>query len=158
MHRLVRRTAVLTVAVGAAAVFAAACNSDNKPSVSGSASAVPAPAESPTGALAGAIGAKYEALGGKDGVLGPPKGPEQDGPDDGKWQEFEGGAIFWTPNSGAHIIRAEVLRSWKDHGGAWGQLGYPTADESDAANGAKEAHFIGGTITWLDGKSVVTTR
>ncbi|NUS42357.1 MAG: esterase [Mycobacteriaceae bacterium] len=108
--------------------------------------------------VAGPIGAKYEELGGQNGALGLPKSGAQEGPNGGKFQEFDGGAIYWSPTTGAHNIWGDIRTTWQDHGGAAGALGYPTTDEKDAANGGKEAQFTGGKITWMDGHSTVTTH
>lgn len=55
---------------------------------------------------------KYAELGGANGVLGAPIGPEMAMPDEaGKFRMFTHGAIVWTPTTGAQVIDASVLGS-----------------------------------------------
>jgi hypothetical protein len=116
--------------------------------------------KTPAGEIAveGAIGQKYEMLGGRTGPLGMPRSPEQDGPNGGKYQAFTGGDVYWSQTTGAHNVWGDIMAAWKEHGGPGGALGYPTTDEKDSANGGKEAHFTGGTIAWTDGQATVATH
>jgi hypothetical protein len=116
--------------------------------------------QTPMGEIAveGAIGDKYEMLGGQSGPLGMPRSPEQDGPNGGKYQQFTGGDIYWSQLSGAHDVWGDVMQAWKEHGGAGGALGYPTTDEKDSADGGREAQFTGGAITWVNGQTTVTVH
>lgn len=59
------------------------------------------------------IQSKYLELGGVDGILGSPVGPELMLPDErGKFRIFTGGAIVWTPDLGAQVIESSFLRDW----------------------------------------------
>ena len=59
------------------------------------------------------IEAKFFELGGVDGALGTPVGPELMLPDElGKFRIFTGGAIVWTPDLGAQVIDASFLDEW----------------------------------------------
>ncbi|MEE2030766.1 SpoIID/LytB domain-containing protein [Rhodococcus chondri] len=56
---------------------------------------------------------KYIELGGVEGTLGVPVGPELMLPDEGgKFRIFTGGAVVWTPDLGAQVIDASFLRDW----------------------------------------------
>lgn len=59
------------------------------------------------------IEAKFFELGGVEGVLGTPVGPELMLPDElGKFRIFTGGAVVWTPELGAQVIDASFLKDW----------------------------------------------
>lgn len=56
---------------------------------------------------------KYLELGGHDGALGTPVGPELMLPDErGKFRVFTGGIIVWTPDLGAQVIDSSIMREW----------------------------------------------
>ncbi|WP_420751723.1 SpoIID/LytB domain-containing protein [Rhodococcus sp. O3] len=60
-----------------------------------------------------AIQEKYNELGGVAGELGSPVGPELMLPDErGKFQVFTNGVILWTPEFGAQVFDASILRQW----------------------------------------------
>lgn len=85
-----------------------------------------------THAVGGAIAGAYQANGGPTGALGLPKSGERVAPDGrGRYQLFEKGNIYWTPQTGAHAVRGAILREWAAQGYERGPLGYPALDESD---------------------------
>lgn len=47
----------------------------------------------------------------------------------GKKQDFADGAIFWSPQTGAQIVRGQILATYLDNGGPAGRLGWPVSDE-----------------------------
>ncbi|MDQ6649143.1 MAG: peptidoglycan-binding protein [Actinomycetota bacterium] len=98
----------------------------------------------------GAILAEYLALGGTGGVLGVPTTEELTTPDGvGRFTEFTGGAIYWTPATGAHEIHGAVLAHWTQLGRETGVLGYPTTDETGTPDGVgRYNYFTGGGIYW----------
>lgn len=110
--------------------------------------------ETPAGVIAvsGPIGEKYADLGGREGELGMPESAAQNAPQGGRAQEFDGGVIYWSERTGAHVLWGEIRNTWEQRGGAGGWLGYPTGDEHDVTGG-KEAAFEGGRITWIDGQT-----
>ena len=65
-------------------------------------------------------------------------------------QEFVGGLIFWTPESGATKIDGGILGLWNASGGAYGYLGYPrdTAAWSTAGGGGWIQQFANGQAQW----------
>lgn len=79
----------------------------------------------------GAIRDKYLALGGPDGFLGFPCTDETvTGPwAFGRYNNFEGGAIYWTAQTGAHEVHGAIRERWQALGGVGGWLGYPLTDE-----------------------------
>lgn len=76
-----------------------------------------------------AITAAFDASGGDGGPLGPRQGDVyQVG--DGFAQNFAGGKIFFTPDTGAHIMRGAILEKYESLGGpADSDLGFPTMDD-----------------------------
>lgn len=109
--------------------------------------------------VSGEIYQKYEEAGGQTSPLGLPREAEEEGPDGGKYQDFIGGTIAWSPDSGAHIVWGDIRQAWEDNGGAAGGLGYPVSDEEDTPEG-KKSEFTGGTITWneADRQTTVTEK
>jgi uncharacterized protein with LGFP repeats len=102
--------------------------------------------------LQGAILAKYQSVGGSDGSLGLPVGQEQSTPNGGRRQIFGGGAIYWSPQTGADIVRGVIRSTWEyEYGGAGGPLGYPTSDEHSVPGGW-QSQFQHGTITYTGGQ------
>ncbi|WP_235215983.1 LGFP repeat-containing protein [Mycobacterium kyorinense] len=57
------------------------------------------------------------------------------------------------PFHGAHILLGGIGNAWHKHGGAGGQLGYPTSDEQPIPGGWQQ-HFQHGTITYTDGPHI----
>ncbi len=76
-----------------------------------------------------AITAAWEANGGDGGPLGPRQGGVYTaGP--GFAQNFAGGKMFFTPETGAHFMGGAILEKYESLGGAAdGDLGFPTIDE-----------------------------
>lgn len=102
-------------------------------------------------ALTGAILSKYESLGGPTGDLGLPVGTEADGgvPNSrvGAFSAPDKPVIFWTPDSGAIVVRGAINAAWQKLGAATGTLGGPT-DEQSASGGVVTQKFSGGEISW----------
>ena len=107
--------------------------------------------------VSGEIFDKYVQSGGASGPLGLPQGPEHDAPHDGDYQEFSGGAIYWSAATGAHIVAGAIRTAWYEHGGAVGRFGYPTSDEV-SVEGGKRSEFTGGTITWSGGRITLAEK
>src|SRR5665811_2271589 len=57
-----------------------------------------------------AVDEHYAALGGAEGFMGQPTGPELGTPDGvGRYRGYQGGAIYWSPASGAHEVHGKIL-------------------------------------------------
>ncbi|MEU0499754.1 esterase [Nocardia sp. NPDC005998] len=178
MHHFARRTAGFTAVIAATALLlAAGCSKDDDKDKSTAASMTTTSAAVGHGeehmsgaagetkiatqggdiAVTGMIFDKYVQSGGPTGPLGAPLKAQEDGPNDGRWQDFTGGAIVWGKDTGAHILWGEIRKAWEDNGGPDGTLGYPTSDEKDIPGG-KQSDFVSGTITWVDGNTTVTPK
>ncbi|UGT57641.1 LGFP repeat-containing protein [Nocardia asteroides] len=107
--------------------------------------------------VSGEVYKKYVAAGGASSPLGAPEEAQESGPNGGQYQDFEGGTIYWSSDSGAHIVWGDIREAWEENGGANGTLGYPTSDEKDIPGG-KQSDFTGGTITWVNGQTTVTPK
>ncbi len=105
------------------------------------------------------IQAKYQSLGGSHGFLGFPVTPELNTPyGGGRYEKFQGGAIFWSPSTGAHDLYGAVENEFfatANERDAYNNvvqkvIGLPTSDESGLAGfpGALGAKFQGGIIDW----------
>ncbi len=80
--------------------------------------------------VAGRIAGAYMNTGAAAGPLGFPRTPELGTPDGrGRFNHFQNGSIYWTPQTGAHPISGDILAEWSAQGWEGGPLGYPTADE-----------------------------
>lgn len=47
----------------------------------------------------------------------------------GKRQDFADGTVYWSPRTGAQIVRGQILATYLDNGGPAGRLGWPVSDE-----------------------------
>ena len=101
----------------------------------------------PTGAhvLRGAILDRYLASGGP-AVLGFPTSDDV-AANGGVKADLQGGAVYWSSATGAHVVRGDVLAKWRELGAESGLLGYPTADEAAVADGTVTT-FRGGSLYW----------
>lgn len=102
-----------------------------------------------------AIDDKYAALGGPGGFLGQPidagAGSEEMDTADGRGRcrDFEGGSIYWSPQTGPCEIHGDIRVKWARLGGHRGFLGFPVTDELGTRDGrGRFNHFEGGSIYW----------
>ncbi|HEX2283974.1 MAG TPA: hypothetical protein VHI10_03935 [Mycobacterium sp.] len=102
----------------------------------------PATAAQPEVDANNAITAAWEASGGAAGPLGPKNGDVYP-VGEGFGQNFAGGKIFFTPATGARIMRGAILEKYEALGGpADSDLGFPTIDEGDGrAPGSRNTTF-----------------
>ena len=102
--------------------------------------------------VCGAILVKYQTLGGPSSFLGYPTTDELGTADGvGRYSDFaNGGAIYWTPQTGAWSIHGDILGRWLAIGAERGPLGFPTMDESGTPDGVGRFNYFsnGGAIYW----------
>ena len=98
----------------------------------------------------GAIRDKWASLGWERSFLGYPTTDELVTPDQrGRFNHFEGGSIYWTPQTGAHEVHGAIRDKWASLGWERSFLGYPTSDELVAQNGRdRYQYFEHGYIYW----------
>ncbi|MFB9376674.1 family 43 glycosylhydrolase [Kineococcus gynurae] len=65
----------------------------------------------------------------------------------GAYSLFQDGSIYWSPATGAHVVKGLVRDKWAAQGWENGYLGYPTTDEIKLPGGAF-SHFQGGSVYW----------
>ncbi|MDP9428522.1 MAG: hypothetical protein M3Q47_06435 [Actinomycetota bacterium] len=106
----------------------------------------------PTGAriVRGAVLNRYLASGGPR-VLGFPTGNEVPAAGGGTRTDLQGGAIYWSSSTGAHVVRGAILARWREWGAEGGVLGYPVVSEgpTPGAPGAV-TRFRGGSVYWSE--------
>jgi uncharacterized protein with LGFP repeats len=109
-----------------------------------------------------AINAARRAAGGPLGPLGAPDGPQYPIGDDGVGQNFAGGKIFYSPQTGANVVTGQVLQKYESVGGPQGNLGLPTSNESDGgAPNSRMSSFAAGdqpVIFWTPDYGAVIVR
>jgi LGFP repeat len=110
----------------------------------------------------GQILKKFRSIGGPDSGIGFPVNDESAvGDSVGRFNNFSepgGAAIYWTPATGASVIKGRLLDAWRASGAATGPFGYPSADMTEV-NGVSVAKFVGpqGTeIRWSDTAGLAT--
>lgn len=111
--------------------------------------------------MQGAILDKYESLGGAaDGDLGFPTIDEGAGraPDsrNSTLSAPDNPVIFWTPATGARVVRGAINAAWDKLGGSAGVLGVPSDDESFDGDVISQK-FTGGEISWNRKTNAFTT-
>ena len=96
----------------------------------------------------GAIRDTWASLGWERSALGYPTTNETGTPDGvGRFNGFQGGAVYWTPPTGAHEVRGAIRDLWASLGWERSALGYPVTDEFAVAGG-RQSNFERGSISW----------
>jgi len=94
------------------------------------------------------IVAKYMALGGARGFLGPPRGQVTHG-DGAMHCQYERGGIYWKQALGAHEVHGAIADRYNRLGAHGSFLGYPTSDERACPDGqGRFNEFEHGVIYW----------
>ena len=102
--------------------------------------------------MTGAILDKYMSLGGPaDGDMGFPTIDEGAGKAPGSrnttFSAADNPVIFWTPDTGARVVRGALNAAWDKLGGSAGQLGVPSDDESYHGSVVTQK-FTGGELSY----------
>ena len=111
----------------------------------------------PVGAFqaVGAIGAKYTAMGGAAGPLGPVRSDEANAVGGGRISLFGNGAITWHPRYGTHAVYGLIGAKWLALGRE-AKFGVPVTDEVAGPNGGRFNDFSGNaTIDFNKGSAHV---
>lgn len=98
----------------------------------------------------GAIRDTWRSSGFENGVLGYPTSSEVCGlRNGGCYQNYQGGAIVWSPASGARMSLGGIRARWAASGYENGVLGYPTTNEvCGLRGGGCYQNYQGGSIIW----------
>lgn len=98
----------------------------------------------------GDIRREWQALGSEFSEEGYPLSNELATPArPGAFNVFQGGAVYWSPATGAHQLQGLVLQAWAHSGWENGVEGFPTTDEIPLSGqvGVLQG-FEGGVIAW----------
>ena len=96
----------------------------------------------------GAIKDKWASLGWENSFLGFPTTDETTTPDGfGRFNFFEGGAIYYHPNLGTYAVPKMIAEVWKKEGWEKGKLGYPVSDEIIKNNNSVQYFEFGAAIS-----------
>uniref|UniRef100_UPI003FA57756 LGFP repeat-containing protein n=1 Tax=Kineococcus sp. G2 TaxID=3127484 RepID=UPI003FA57756 len=99
-------------------------------------------------AVRGAIRDAWARTGWENGPLGFPTTDDTRVPSGkGTYTHFEGGSIYWSSATGAHVVRNAIRDRWASLGWENSYLGFPTSDEYEVPGG-RRSDFSGGSITW----------
>lgn len=183
MRKATQRAAAVSAAILGVAVIGTGCSTATNDKGSEALSSVSSVASSASSAISSAVTEPEETatasttqMAGKDGKeytvsgpildrynaldavnktdLGEPKADEQKNPDGGVYQQFDGGVIVHTTQ--AYVVWGKIRDKWNELGGSQGKLGYPTSDETTAADGTKQTTFEHGVITFKVGEDEAT--
>jgi uncharacterized protein with LGFP repeats len=95
----------------------------------------------------GLIRDKWAAMGWERSTLGYPIEDEQAmGDGRGRYSNFQGGTMFWAPQTGAHEMHSAVMPKWI---AVRRSLGYPLTDDTATPDGqGRYVHLEHGSIYW----------
>lgn len=104
----------------------------------------------------GSIYAKWTELG-REVATGFPITDELTTPDGiGRYNHFSGGkSLYYTPETGAHLVGGAFREYWEKSGWEGGPLGYPKSDEYAAHEGVIAQDWTRGVTLWVDNKVFV---
>ena len=66
-------------------------------------------------------------------------------------QNFTGGSVYWSPATGARVVKGVIRARWIRSGGVYGRYGYPIAMQRTISGGWSQ-RFSGGTLTYRHGR------
>lgn len=96
----------------------------------------------------GSIKDKWASLGWENSFLGFPVTDETATPDGfGRFNFFQGGAIYFHPNLGTFAVPKMIAEVWKKEGWEIGKLGYPISDEIIKNNNSVQYFEFGAVIS-----------
>jgi uncharacterized protein with LGFP repeats len=99
---------------------------------------------------AGAIRQAYVQQGHEAGGLGFPRTDDTPTPGGGGYYtHFEGGSVYWSPQTGAHDVRGAIRDEWASLGWENGYLGFPATGDTRTPDGSGYyGRFQGGSVYW----------
>jgi uncharacterized protein with LGFP repeats len=90
---------------------------------------------------------KWDSTGGIDGTLGIPYDESKKTiKNDGYYQRFQHGSIYWKSNIGAFEVHGGVESTYNKMGYEASYLGFPTSDTINLGDGCSYNNFEGGVI------------
>ncbi|WP_425560152.1 LGFP repeat-containing protein, partial [Kineococcus glutinatus] len=73
----------------------------------------------------------------------------------GAFTALQGGAVYWSPATGAHVVRGAIREAWARLGWEGSALGYPTSEEVLVPGGVRQ-DYQGGSLTYRWDSRAVT--
>lgn len=70
----------------------------------------------------------------------------------------DGDVSIYESSAGAYVIYGDIRQCWLDRGGVYSDLGYPTSDEMDFADGGRTNSFVNGDIYWWGDTGAIPIR
>lgn len=108
--------------------------------------------------IRGIIADKYEALGTTGSELGFPTSDEKLVAG-GAFQEFQHGSLYWSHETGAHLIKkGAIFDAWGKKGWEQGEFGFPTTAQATIPAGGEVVEFENGKISQINGEIVEELR
>ncbi|NAZ81298.1 S8 family serine peptidase [Kineococcus sp. R8] len=96
-------------------------------------------------AIRGAIADRYARAGWENGFLGYPTTSDTAIPG-GAFVHFQGGSVYWSPTTGAQVVRGPVRDTWAALGWERSWLGFPSSEEIGTRGGGAVQRFTGGLV------------
>jgi LGFP repeat len=96
----------------------------------------------------GLIRDKWSLLGWERSFLGYPLTDESPAARNGRFNHFQRGSIYWTPQTGAHEVHGAIRDKYSAMGWERSPLGYPVSDEQATPGPSRFSRFQGGSIYW----------
>jgi hypothetical protein len=95
----------------------------------------------------GAIRDLWASLGWEHPPLGYPLSDET-GVGGGRFNDFQGGSIFWSPSTGAHVVQGAILARYRGDGGPESSgYGFPISNEEPVRRG-RRSRFERADVFW----------
>ena len=94
----------------------------------------------------GAVLERYGSAGWENGVLGYPTTSTTPLRAGGLFAHFQGGSVYWSPATGARVVRGPLYEAWARTGWENGRYGYPTGEQR-VSGGRLVQSFQGGTLS-----------
>lgn len=105
--------------------------------------------QTPAAAVGGENLKKYSQIGYEKSVLGYPITSEVKIRDNGTYQRFQKGNMYYTPKYGSKLVYGAIFNKWGELDYEKGSLGYPITDELTASDGkGRYNEFEFGTVYW----------
>lgn len=127
------------------------------PELAGQLADLPLPDDATT-----AINQAWRVAGGPGGQLGAKVGDQYPVGDGGAGQDFNGGKIFYSADTGAHVVSGSILEKYEEAGGPTGELGFPVANETDGDVPGSRVSVFGAdgepAIVWTPEHGAVIVR
>ncbi len=96
----------------------------------------------------GAIRDAWARLGWENSALGFPITDEVRTTRGGAYTLFQGGAVLWSPGTGAHAVFGDIRAHYLSLGAEHGYLGFPISGEDPVPGGGRRVQFENGVIYW----------